>query len=787
MNQEQHLKASTYELWRLEQMGDIQKTADIFLDGVAEVRVLGIRGKGPWSDFASKSAVGFFDDKEKMAAAIEAVEKEGSATGIYVTLNKINPDISARAYNKLKANVSGAGDEHIEKINWIPIDIDPFRVTGVSSSKEELEIAYVVAKKACRFLEENNIHISVKAMSGNGYHALIAVDFSVDMAPLTHKFLQTLSQMFSTEEAKIDTVNYNPSRIWKAYGTTARKGDSIPTRPHRKAKILSYDHKLVSFDAIESFVHSYYKSPDIYHSVPSGNEFNLKNYLLESGVEITKEKVHGSSTLYCLKNCVFNPEHDNNQSAFGQKADGVIFYQCFHDSCSDKTWHDAKAILGWVGKQKSADVSNYQQMSGTISNSQGNVSKTEQNERVKPIALLVNEYVSQASGIFTTYDIDNELCIKDRRDKNARATELNRLKKQGLIKHEGRKRGAWRIVDGQLKPMDLTKEKPQPLPILLPLGLHNHCEIYPGNIIIVAGSPNSGKSAYVSSLIHVNNSIKVLNSLGADISNSSKSMFEQMAPLMCPGQKRPNVHLFSSEAGEIETAARLKQHDGGLEAFAGVNFWERTSDFADVIDPIGVNVIDYLEVYENFYEIGSWINDIHRELSTGIAIIVLQKKRGAEVGKGGDVTLEKPRLYITLENNAPYGGICKVMKAKFPKDPTRDPNGKEIDYKLYNGCTFEERSDLRFVNKKMRAGLDEDYASTMDKKYQYTQYFKTTEGEVVQLKTKDFSKWQSTFENLDVKKELDKIENQDPWLKKKSWFFQVTGVLKKLNVRQVAI
>jgi len=31
---------------------------------------------------------------------------------------------------------------------------------------------------------------------------------------------------------------FNPARIWKLYGTVSRKGDSIPERPHRLARIL---------------------------------------------------------------------------------------------------------------------------------------------------------------------------------------------------------------------------------------------------------------------------------------------------------------------------------------------------------------------------------------------------------------------------------------------------------------------------------------------------------------------------------------------------------------------
>jgi hypothetical protein len=37
---------------------------------------------------------------------------------------------------------------------------------------------------------------------------------------------------------KVDVTCANAARIWKAYGTVARKGDSIPGRPHRRSQIL---------------------------------------------------------------------------------------------------------------------------------------------------------------------------------------------------------------------------------------------------------------------------------------------------------------------------------------------------------------------------------------------------------------------------------------------------------------------------------------------------------------------------------------------------------------------
>lgn len=44
---------------------------------------------------------------------------------------------------------------------------------------------------------------------------------------------------FSDDELKIDTTNFNPSRICKLYGTMARKGSNTEENPHRLSYLLS--------------------------------------------------------------------------------------------------------------------------------------------------------------------------------------------------------------------------------------------------------------------------------------------------------------------------------------------------------------------------------------------------------------------------------------------------------------------------------------------------------------------------------------------------------------------
>lgn len=49
--------------------------------------------------------------------------------------------------------------------------------------------------------------------------------------------LHALAHRWGDDQVGVDVTVFNPARIWKLYGTMARKGDSTPDRPHRKSYI----------------------------------------------------------------------------------------------------------------------------------------------------------------------------------------------------------------------------------------------------------------------------------------------------------------------------------------------------------------------------------------------------------------------------------------------------------------------------------------------------------------------------------------------------------------------
>jgi len=60
-------------------------------------------------------------------------------------------------------------------------------------------------------------------------------------------------------------------------------------------------------------------------------------------------------------------------------------------------------------------------------------------------------------------------------------------------------------------------------------------------------------------------------------------------------------------------------------------------------------IVDFLEIHENFYEIAKSIRQIHEKLGEGICFIAIQKKGNEKFGRGAEFSMEKSRLYLTLD------------------------------------------------------------------------------------------------------------------------------------------
>jgi hypothetical protein len=407
-----------------------------------------------------------------------------------------------------------------------------------------------------------------------------------------------------------------------------------------------------------------------------------------------------------------------------------------------------------------------------------------------PLAIAIKEHVEQYTGIFSVYDIDREFALFTREEKNNRSKILNKLAKECKIKKIAGKVGYWKTVDGCVKSMKLGSTSVAPLDITLPLGLSDLAQILPGNIILVAGAPNGGKTAFLMrslyTLLKNNKNIK-------DCNNGAIGTIKT-TPLDCGvsirSLMRNGVRYLNSEMDETELTDRCASFPNGLEIFStGCEFVQRYRDFADVIIPNGINFIDFLEIHEDFFELGKLINEIFESLTTGLCFIACQKKQGADYAKGGSSSLEKPRLVVNLDRNEGFGKICKIVKCKKTTKPGENHDGKEVDFDIDGQMNFTRYSTWRYVNEKQRLGYNRDYEARGLKiipEKDYSFMFRLKDGSLKGVLPNQVAAWEEKFIGVDVRGELEKIEEQSrnrPFLDD-NWFFVLPGILNKRLPKQ---
>jgi hypothetical protein len=210
--------------------------------------------------------VGYYDDPEKAARAIKAHDGRGN---IFVTINPAKRDLLARYNNRLvegsyKNPAERTKDPDIWRDSWFPIDIDPDRPTGISSTQAELDQAIETGRLVKEWLIDLGVPAAsiLTGVSGNGVYLLIRLpDYEItkDLIEIKQALLNHIADLFDTDTIKIDRAVYNPSRLVRALGTMKVKGENIPERPHRRSRIF-----MIAGDQFDSTQQQRCQTVDLY-------------------------------------------------------------------------------------------------------------------------------------------------------------------------------------------------------------------------------------------------------------------------------------------------------------------------------------------------------------------------------------------------------------------------------------------------------------------------------------------------------------------------------------------
>lgn len=289
---------------------------------------------------------GYFTDADTAIDELSKIRLDGKS--VFFTLNGINEACYGRAqHDEFMQGVTTTGDVDVVTYEWLLIDLDPIRPTDVSSSNEELELAREQAVKVARYLKTQGFEDPVIGMSGNGYHLLYNVGFynSADSKKLVTDFLTAMALLFNTDHIKIDTVNFNPARICKMYGTVAQKGASTKDRPHRMAYIVSRPKEIrqTKRTYIEHVIESTLpkkEEPQEYNNF-NPRTFDIREWMDRYGLAYT-EKSGPGYTKFVLEHCPFDDTHRAPDSMITTDGTGRIGFKCLHNSCSERTWRDVR-------------------------------------------------------------------------------------------------------------------------------------------------------------------------------------------------------------------------------------------------------------------------------------------------------------------------------------------------------------------------------------------------------------------------------------------------------------
>lgn len=396
------------------------RTLDVLFPpgSVIEIRALGDDGVSS----------GYFSDYHAAANELLIRDNDPRVSGIYVTLNEVRPDLLGRRVNRIKFRIGKkdalTADGDIIRRRWLPIDIDPVRPSGISSSDPEHVDALVRADSIAIFLAELGWNTPLIGDSGNGAHLLYPIDLPNDneCQILIRQVLEFLDLRFSDSRCKVDTANFNASRIWKVYGTVSRKGDHLPERPHRRSRIISVPDGagMVTREQLSSLIALYptQKSTEPCHVRNSGIRRNDPNYSFDLGTWLSEHQLTASpkpyqgGTLYVLDRCPFSDAHSDGAFAI-QFPSGAIFAGCHHDSCGSgrQRWSELRAkfepsspdVGARLARLQSSRIRERAEAEGRIPSSD-------------PVEVIQNASDSAGSSVLNFEDDTHDNEIKDRSD-----------------------------------------------------------------------------------------------------------------------------------------------------------------------------------------------------------------------------------------------------------------------------------------------------------------------------------------------------------------------------------
>ncbi len=285
--------------------------------------------------------------------------------------------------------------------------------------------------------------------------------------------------------------------------------------------------------------------------------------------------------------------------------------------------------------------------------------------RYKKASQVVNEWLELHTGEAFNLDmICRQLNVSDRESRKLVAIKLAyEVEHRKLEKlNSPHLPSLYRAIDNTLKIIDWVNASDlDVLNLTWPYGREDDSHfgfdgkvtISPGDVIVIAGVSNMGKTCFC------------LNMLWE---NMDKYPCFLMGNEYTPAK-------FKRRVKRMTWANPLKE-DGSPK----FDLVDRREGWKDIIKPDYINIIDWIDLGDNFYQIGKVIEGIQGKLKNGIAVIALQKAPGKGLGLGGSFSLALCTLYLTIDFER-----LTVVKAK--EWNSSNPNNTMYAFRIVDGGT----------------------------------------------------------------------------------------------------
>ena len=517
-------------------------------------------------------------------------------------------------------------------VHWAVIDID----------REDRE----AVEKICFHLRENRIFPHIERSKSKGYHIWIFFDGLIGANVIRGILKKVISDAGFKDQFEVfpkqDGGTFGNYVFLPEHGESVRNERTVfldsdfTTIPDQWEYLES--PSLTKIENMQELYRSIGEEPKARETPSSGSMFNVAKYLREREVQFST-KQDSNKTLYLLPQCFWADQHTtadgHGDSAIIQDMMGLITYHCFHAHCVDRTWSDVRNHLDH--EQKDAVIEE----------------EIIPDVQKKSITNDLRIWFENCEGSFSLSQIYADLCATTKQDRNLIQQDLGRLLKKGQAERL-KKQGEYRKINSHIEKILMPSIKPVPLDVVFPCNIEKYLKVYKGNIIVIGGTPNSGKTAYVINVAKLN-------------MNDFK------------------INYISSEMRGEEIYERLEgfQDNCIQEMFLKIDWIPCTADFQDVINPGAINIVDYLEIPDGeFFKVQDQIRKIFDKLQDGIAIICIQKNKGAELPRGGTGSIEKARIALMMDNH-----LLTVVKGKLWKGGQVHHNLNRR-FKLWAGVNF---------------------------------------------------------------------------------------------------